>query len=151
MQSIPEPGTVMYDCVLGIDEIREFGTSLEAILAGQSLPPEGVRIDVASSGLLERGMLQGRLKAMDYLHIRPDGKICMHAHGAIETHDGARIALLVEGVLTRRREGPDLDLRETVSLFTSDARYRWVNALQVRGEGWADMLNHKVIVQARVS
>lgn len=151
MQAIPESGTVMYDCVLDITEIKEFGARLEAVLEGQELPPEGVRIDAAVSGPLKNGKLQGHMTAMDYLYIRPDGRISMHVHGDIETPDGARISLFVEGVLTRRSDGPNLDLRETVSLFTSDARYQWVNALQIWGDGMADMVNQKVIVQTRVA
>lgn len=141
----------MYDCMLDITGVKEFGTGLEAVLQGQELPPEGVRIDVAVSGALKNGLLQGHMTTMDYIYIRPDGRINMHVHGDIQTHDGVRIALFVEGVLTRRTDGPNLDLRETVSLFTSDTRYLWVNALQVWGDGLADMVNQKVIVQTGVS
>lgn len=151
MQAIPESGTVLYDCALDIDRIMEFGIGLEAVLDGQDLPPEGVRIDAFVSGQLVGGLLHGHMTAVDYLYIRPDGKISMHVHGDIETHDGARLSLFIEGVLTRRSDGPNLDLRETVGLFTSDARYQWVNSLQIWGDGIADMVNQKVIVQTRVA
>ena len=148
---IPASGTLVYSCSLGIDSVTEFGTSLDQVLSGEPLPASGVRLDVHVSGLVEGGLLNGHLSAIDYVYVRADGSINMHVHGRITTRDGAHLSVSIDGIMTLRPGDEILDLRENVQFFSTDERYSWLNGLQVWGEGMADMVNQKVIVKTRVA
>jgi hypothetical protein len=55
----------------------------------------------------------------------------LHIHAEITTEDGKKIALAADGVALLDGGSPVGQLRENVTLTTSDADYSWVNPLQV--------------------
>jgi hypothetical protein len=68
-------GEKIYEYDLDVTGMTDYGVSLDAILSGkEKLPPQGVRIDVAFEGRAV-GRLAGRVRGIDYLRMRADGRI----------------------------------------------------------------------------
>ena len=123
--------------------------NLGALLSGDvEPPPQGARYDVAFEGPVGGQKLQGTVKGIDYLHIRPDGRGQLHIHGEITTEDGKKIALSADGVAIFKDGPPIGDLRENVTLTTSEPDYAWVNPLQIWGPGTVDLAKGEVHITA---
>jgi hypothetical protein len=88
--------------------------------------------------------LQGTVKGIDYLHIRPDGRGQLHIHGEITTEDGKKISLSADGVAFFKDGPPIGELRENVTLTTSEPDYAWVNPLQIWAPGTVDLAKMEV-------
>ena len=82
--------------------------------------------------------LKGKVKGVDYLWMRADGRVELDIHAEITTDDGLRISLKADGVGLPRKDSSIADLRENVTLFTSSKDYTWINTLQVWGIGTVD-------------
>jgi len=68
-------GEKIYEYDLDVTGMTDYGVTLDAILSGkEKLPPQGVRIDVAFEGRAV-GRLAGRVRGIDYLRMRADGRI----------------------------------------------------------------------------
>lgn len=120
-------GEKIYEYDLEVTGVTDYGVTLEAILSGQArVPLQGARIDVAFEGRAT-GRLTGRVRGLDYLRIRTDGRIDLDIRAIMETEDGHRIALSADGVGMPRAAEPIADLRENVSLTTAAEHYAWVN------------------------
>lgn len=120
-------GEKIYEYDLEVTGVTDYGVTLEAILSGQArVPLQGARIDVAFEGRAT-GRLTGRVRGLDYLRIRTDGRIDLDIRAIVETEDGHRIALSADGVGMPRAAEPIADLRENVSLTTAAEHYAWVN------------------------
>jgi hypothetical protein len=132
-------GEKIYEYDLDITGMTDFGVTLEAILSGQArLPPQGARIDVAFEGRAI-GRLAGRVRGVDYLRMRADGRIDLDIRATIETDDGRRIALSADGVAVPRATEPIADLYENVRLTTAAEEYGWVGTRQVWGVGTVNL------------
>ena len=132
--------------------VTEYGASLEEIASGQAPPPhEGARFDVALEGSLTGPKLQGTIKGVDYLNIRADGRVDLHIHGEVTTHDNQKIALFADGVATPEEGNPVSQLRENASLTSSFPDYAWVNSLQIWGIGTVDAAQGQVNVKTYVA
>jgi hypothetical protein len=141
-------GEKIYEYDLDVTRVTDYGVTLQSILSGQSrIPQQGARIDVAFEGRAT-GRLTGRVRGVDYLRIRPDGRIDLDIRAIVETEDGRRIALSADGVGVPRAAEPIADLRENVSLTTAAESYAWVNARQVWGVGTVDFALGKVHIAA---
>jgi hypothetical protein len=141
-------GEKIYEYDLDITGVTDYGVSLDAILAGtQKIPPQGVRVDVAFEGHAN-GRLAGRVRGVDYLRMRADGRIDLDIHASIETADGHRVALAANGVATPRAAEPIADLFENVGLSTAAEGYAWVNARQVWAVGTVDLAAGKIHIDA---
>ena len=128
-------GEKIYEYDLNVTGVTDHGVSLEAVLTGkEQIPPQGVRIDVAFEGRAT-GRLSGRVRGVDYIRFRADGRIDLEIRGTIETDDSRRIALSVDGVAVPRATGPIADLAENITLSTAFADYAWVNSRQIWGCG----------------
>src|SRR3990172_10307978 len=104
-------GEKIYEYDLDVTGMTDYGVSLYAILSGKEkkkIPPQGVRIDVAFEGRAI-GRLAGRVRGIDYLRIRADGRIDLDIRAIVETTDGHRIALSADGVATPRAAEPIAD------------------------------------------
>jgi hypothetical protein len=85
-------GEKIYEYDLDITGVTDYGLTLDAVLSGQAkIPPQGVRIDVAFDGRAV-GRVTGRVRGVDYLRMRSDGRIDLDIRATIETDDGQRIA-----------------------------------------------------------
>ncbi len=141
-------GEKIYEYDLDITGATDYGMTLEAVLSGQQrVPPQGVRIDVAFDGRAT-GRLAGRVRGVDYLRVRADGRIDLDIRATIETDDGCRIALSADGVGTPRAAEPIADLCENVTLSTAAEGYAWVNARQVWAVGTVHFATGKIHLDA---
>ena len=141
-------GEKIYEYDLDFTGVTDYGVSLEAILAGKErVPPQGARFDVAFEGRA-KGRLSGRVRGVDYLLMRADGRINLDIRATIETDDGHRIALSADGVAVPRAAEPIADLFENVSLNTAAADYGWVNTRQIWAPGTVNLAAGKVHIDA---
>ena len=81
----------------------EYGASADAVLSGQTPPPEGARFDFYLEGPVTGPKVQGTFKGIDYIYFRADGRAELHIHGEITTEDGKKIALEAGGVAIPRK------------------------------------------------
>jgi hypothetical protein len=137
-------GEKIYEYDVDITGMTDYGITLEAALSGQvPIPPQGLRIDVAFEGRAT-GRLVGRVKGVDFLRMRADGRADMDIRATIETDDGHRIALSADGVAVPRAAEPIVDLSENVRLDTAAADYVWVNAPQIWATGTVNLATGKI-------
>jgi hypothetical protein len=141
-------GEKIYEYDLDVTGMTDYGVSLDASLSGkEKIPPQGVRIDVAFEGHA-RGRLAGRVRGIDYLRMRADGRIDLDIRAVVETENGRRIALSADGVAMPRVAEPIADLLENVSLSTAAEEYVWVNTRQVWGVGTVNFVVGKIHIDA---
>ena len=141
-------GEKIYECDLDITGVTDYGAGMESILAGkEKVPPQGARFDVAFEGKAT-GRLSGRVRGVDYVRMRADGRMDLDMRAAIETGDGYRIGLSADGVAVLRAGEPIADLRENITLTTAAAGYTWVNARQIWGTGSVNLATGKIHIDA---
>lgn len=135
------PGELLYEYTVQSTGATSYGVpALDTLLSGVAdIPPQGARYDLAFQGPIVGHRLRGTVELTDYIHIRPDGRVQLHIHAEITTEDGKKIALYADGV-AHFREGPPVgDLRENVTMTTSEPDYAWVNSLQIWARGTVDL------------
>jgi hypothetical protein len=141
-------GEKIYEYDLDVSGITDYGVSLDAILSGKDkVPPQGIRIDVAFEGRAV-GRLAGRVRGIDYLRIRADGRIDLDIRATLETGEGYRIALSADGVGVPRATEPVADLSENISLSAVAEDYVWVNTRQIWGFGTVNFATGKIHIDA---
>ena len=140
-------GEKIYEYDLQVTGMTDYGVTLESVLSGEVVPPQGARIDVAFEGHAT-GRLTGRVVGTDYARIRADGRIGLDIRATVETADGHRIALSADGVGVPRAGEPIGDIFENVTLTTAAADYAWANARQVWAVGTIDFSSGKIHVDA---
>jgi hypothetical protein len=140
-------GEKIYEYDLDTTGVTDYGVSLQSIMSGeQKVPPQGTRFDIAVEGPV-KGRLSGRVRGVDYVRMRADGRIDLDIRATIETDDGHRIAFSADGVGTPREDEPILDLFENVRLTTAAETYAWVNARQIGGVGTVNVATGKIHVE----
>lgn len=143
-------GEKIYEYDLDITGVTDYGVTLDSILAGkQPVPPQGARFDVAFEGRAA-GRLSGRVRGVDYLRMRADGRLDLDIRATIETDDGHRIALSADGVAAPRPGEPIADLSENVRLTTAAAAYSWVNTRQIWAPGTVNLATGKIHIDGYV-
>ena len=80
--------------------------------------------------------------------MRADGRADLDVRATVETEDGHRIALHIDGVATPRANEPIVDLVENVRLTTASPKYDWVNSRQIWGIGTVNLATGKIHVEA---
>lgn len=100
------------------------------------------------AGTAQGPRLKATLTAIDYLHVRADGRFELHIHGEMTTEDGARIALYADGVALPEPGGARAQLRENVTLRTSFPACKWVNGLQPWAQGVVNLQTGEVTFSA---
>ena len=141
-------GEKIYEVDLDIVGMTDYGVSLQAILAGEKkIPSQGARFDVAFEGH-STGRLSGRVRGVDYLRLRADGRLDLDIRAMIETVDGHRIAASIDGLCVPRADEPIADLFENVQLTTASADYAWVNARLIWAVGTVNMATNKLHIEA---
>jgi len=141
-------GEKIYEYDLDITGVTDYGVSLDAILAGkEKVPLQGTRFDIAFEGRA-KGRLSGRVRGIDYLRMRADGRADLDVRATIEADDGHRIALSADGLAAPHAGEPIADLFENVCLTTASADYAWVNARQIWGVGTVNLVTGKIHVEA---
>ena len=141
-------GEKIYEYDLDFTGVVDYGVTLEAILTGKErVPLQGARFDVGLEGRA-KGRLSGRVRGVDYLRMRADGRIDLDIRATIETDDGHRIALSADGVGVPRAAEAIVDLSENVCLTTAAADYSWVNTRQIWAPGTVELAAGKVHIEA---
>jgi Protein of unknown function (DUF3237) len=141
-------GEKIYEWDLNITGVTDYGVTLDALLSGkEKVPLQGTRFDVAFEGD-SKGRLTGKVRGVEYLLMRADGRTDLDGRGTIETEDGHRIAVQIEGVATPRANEPMIDLVENVRLTTAAPKYDWVNTRQIWGLGTVNLTMGKMHVEA---
>lgn len=147
-QTIPE-ADLIYEAEIQITETIEYGVNMETLSAGENAtPPEGARFDQPFIGSLQGPKLRGKISGIDHLYVRPDGRFKLHIHAQINTDDGHNISFSSSGVSIQKEDPRYTQLRATVSLFSSDPSYRWVNYLQVWAIGTLDLGQGRAKIKA---
>jgi Protein of unknown function (DUF3237) len=113
-------GEKIYECDFNITGVTDYGVTLDALLsAKEKVPLQGARIDVAFEGDI-KGRITGKVRSgVEYLQLRADGRTDLDGRATIETEDGHRIAMRIEGVATPRANEPMMDLIANVRLTTA--------------------------------
>jgi len=145
------PGELIYEYTISSTGVTSYGVpALDVLLSGDAgIPPQGARYDLAFRGPVV-GRLRGMVELTDYLHIRPDGRVQLHIHAEITTEDDKKIALYADGVARFTKGSSVGDLRENVTLTTSEPDYAWVNPLQIWARGTVDLANGEAQVRGYV-
>lgn len=137
----------IFEYDLDITGVTDYGADMNSLFQGREVVPlQGAQFDVALVGTV-KGRLNGKLRGIDYLRLRPDGRRALELRGMIETDDGCRIALSAEGVGSPRNDEPIVDLAVKIDLLTSAAAYSWVNAKPAWGTGYAELSANKIHVE----
>jgi len=141
-------GEKIYEYDLDTTGVTDYGVSFESILAAkEQVPLQGACFDLAFEGNAT-GRLSGRVRGVDYLRIRADGRMELNIYATIETGDGARINLAAGGVGVLRPGQPIADLCENVTLTTAASGFAWVNTHQIWGVGSVNLATGKIHIDA---
>jgi len=141
----------LYEYALRFTSVVDYGVKLEDILAGKAAPPpQGARIDIWFEGQVT-GRLAGRIRGVDYLTVRADGRLDLIIRAEITTPDGSKIALAATGVGAPEPGSPLAQLRENVQLTTAYGDYAWVNKPQIWAAGTVDLAAGTVQAEAYVA
>ena len=143
------PGALIYEYTARFTDVTSYGIALADVFAGViAPPPEGLRSDVGFEGPVSGPALRGTVTGVDYGNLRADGRAELHIHACISTEDGKNIALAADGVATVENGSPVAQLRENVTLTTSEPSYAWLNPLQIWATGTADFAAGEIHVTA---
>jgi hypothetical protein len=141
-------GEKIYEYELDITGVTDYGVTMDAILSGrETVPLQGTRFDIAFEGR-GKGRLTGKVRGVDYLLMRADGRADLDVRATIETDGGHRIAAHIDGIATPRTNEPIVDLLENVRLTTAAPSYGWVNARQIWGIGTVNLTTGKIHIEA---
>jgi hypothetical protein len=137
----------IFEYDLAITGVTDYGIDMDSLFTGrEAVPLQGAQFDISLAGPV-KGRLNGTLRGIDYLLVRPDGRRALELRGTIETDDGSRIALTAEGVGSPRDGGSIVDLAVKVDLLTAAAAHCWVNAKSAWGSGCADLAANKIHIE----
>lgn len=149
METATKSGGLLYEELFQMTEAVDFGIDLGSILSGAAAPlPEGVRVHQGFTGRLEGARLKGSITGTDYLDVRADGAVQIHAHAVITTGDGKRIAYFATGIANFTPGAPTGEIRENVTLYSASPEYAWVNKLLVWATGKVDLSTGKISLTA---
>jgi hypothetical protein len=143
-------GEKIYECDFNITGVTDYGVTLDAVLSGKEKVPLGARFDVAFEGEI-KGRITGKVsRGVEYLQLRADGRTDPDGRATVETEDGHRIAMRIEGVATPRANEPMLDLVANVRLTTAAPKYDWVNTRQIWGLATVNLATAKIHAESLV-
>jgi hypothetical protein len=143
------PGELIYEYKPRVMQVVEYGLAADAVLMRQLAPPaEGARLDLYLEGPVVAGRLKGKVRAVDYLNFRADGRAELHIHGEITTEDGKNVALTAGGVAIPEGDSSIFQLREHVELVTNHPELSWVNSAEVWARGNVDVATGEVHLRA---
>jgi len=141
-------GEKIYELDLNITGVTDYGVTMDAILSGnEKVPLQGTRFDVAFEGG-SKGRLAGKVRGVDYIVMRADGRADLDVRATLETEDSYRIAAHIDGVATPRANEPMVDLVENIRLTTAATKYDWVNSRQIWGLGTVNLATGKIHIEA---
>jgi hypothetical protein len=130
--------------------IAEYGVSWEDLNAGKEpVPSEGARFDLSFEGDLNGSGIRGKVKGVDYMTVRSDGKFLLRLHAVIVTDDGESIALEEDGILLPEEADPQYaDLQLNIKFTAASSKYSWLNKKLAWGIGRVDRGQGTIYIQA---
>jgi hypothetical protein len=148
-KQINEAVNHLFDEKVQLTGVVEYGVSWADLSTGKiPPPPEGARFDLSFEGELYGETINGKIKGVDFLEVRADGRFMLNIQATILTDDGESIALYEEGLLTPQANGRPADLHLNMKFATHSDQYGWLNKTSVWGIGQADMSRGMVTVSA---
>ncbi len=124
--------------------LTEYGVSWQGLASGEEqVPPQGARFDIYFEGTVKGDGISGKVKGVDYLIVRADGKFQLRIFASILTDDGEIIALEEDGIMTLPEPGT-AGLYLNMRFSTTAPQYQWLNQKQVWGIGSVDMAAGKI-------
>ncbi|MCK5703311.1 MAG: DUF3237 family protein [Cyclobacteriaceae bacterium] len=137
----------LYDVTAHFTNVIEFGIGLQDLLSDPTkMPPQGARFDFEFEGSVFGSKMKGKIKGTDYVYMRPDGYIRLHIHAVITTDDGVNISLSADGIAAPSDNPSVFNLRENVTLLTTDPAYAWLNQLQIWAQGTSELTTGEIKV-----
>jgi len=141
---------LLFEERIHLTNIAEYGISWSELTAGRTTPgAEGARFDLAFEGEVEGPQIKGKIKGVDYLEIRADGKFMLSIQAHITTDDGKRIAVKEDGVLYPGENGKAF-IQLNLHFTTHYPEYAWLNNLQAWAIADVDMVRGEVVVSAYI-
>ncbi len=141
---------LLFEERIHLTNITEYGIKWSELTAGRAAPgTEGARFDLAFEGDVEGPRLKGKIKGVDYLEIRADGKFMLNIQAHITTDDGIRIAVKEDGVLYPGANGKSF-IQLNLHFTTHYPEYAWLNNLQAWAIADVDMVRGEVVVSAYI-
>lgn len=134
--------TPLFNEEVRLTGFTEYGYSLQDLLQGKPLPPEGARFDIGFEGEVTGDRIAGSITGTDFLEVRADGRFFLHLQASLITRDGAKIKVTETGINDHGT------LKLFMSFYTLDPAYRWLNNSQVLGLGHVDMVTGAARVNA---
>ena len=130
--------------------IREYGSNWDDLNNGKEpIPAEGAQFDLSFEGDLKGPRIQGRVKGVDYMTVRSDGKFILRFNANFITDDGDSIALEEDGILLPDDEDPQYaDLQLNMKFITASRKYSWLNKKLVWGIGRVERKQGTIYIQA---
>jgi hypothetical protein len=142
-----ESAELLYEFVLRVTGVVDYGASLQSIAGGKvAPPPEGARFDISLEGSVDGPKLKGSWHGVEYVNIRADGRSELHIHGRFDLVDGGKVSFFADGVGTIDANGM-LQLRQNVTLKSNSPAHAWVNSIAVWGIGTANLATGDVRVK----
>ena len=127
-KQIDEMATHLFDEQAHLTGVIEYGLGWDDMLSGlASIPAEGARFDMSFEGEINGPHLTGKVKGIDYLEVRADGRFMLTIYATILTHDGDTIALYEEGVMNPLPGQQVGNLALNLKFTTHSPKYEWVN------------------------
>ncbi len=115
-----------------LSDFVEYGFGMQDLVNGAPIPKEGARFDIHFEGDLVGEKINGKVKGIDYLEVRADGRFFLNLYAQIKTDDGAIIQVKEIGI------NDNGTLKLNMEFHTNDQRYSWLNREQVVGLGHVD-------------
>jgi hypothetical protein len=138
-------GDLVCELNVQISGIVDFGMTLDQVLSGTPLTSSGTRLDISWEGTIA-GVIKGRVSGIDYLYVRPDGRMELHIHGVITTEDEARVSFSALGACMLNDNGT-ARLSEYMTMHTCFEQYTWVNQTALRAVGLVDLAAASISLQ----
>jgi hypothetical protein len=129
---ISESFTHLFDESVQLTNMTEYGISWSDLVSRKVAPPaEGARFDIYFEGDVTGEKLNGRIRGVDFLEVRADGRFMLNIQATIITDDGETIALQEAGVLRPGSTSGESDIRFDMKFTAHSAKYKWLNTTPV--------------------
>ncbi|MBN1381715.1 MAG: DUF3237 domain-containing protein [Deltaproteobacteria bacterium] len=92
--------------------------------------PWGMRMDAHFEGDVAGGILNGKVRGVDYITVRSDGVAELNVRASVQTDDGICIGIEAKGY------GKDGELKDAhIRIVTGHEKYNWLTSKVIVGKG----------------
>ncbi|MEQ8244859.1 DUF3237 family protein [Fulvivirga sp.] len=141
-ETIINKAALLFEEDVQLTEVKDYGFSWDDFASGKRpIPSEGLKFDIHFEGDVTGEIIEGKIKGVDYLTVRADGRLFLDLHAAITTHDGSTIYVKETGI------NDNGHLRLAMDFHTNAEKYSWINYKHVWGVGTVDFATGKVKIK----